>query len=77
MAVDDLCEKYGGDDKLFYFPSYEIVKDYFVDPYTEDNRHVAPHVMRTIMKEFSKNFLLDYAETSAELAYERGGRTGG
>ncbi|MEP7068175.1 MAG: GSCFA domain-containing protein, partial [Usitatibacter sp.] len=27
--------------ELFYFPSYEIVHDFFRDPFEEDNRHVA------------------------------------
>jgi hypothetical protein len=42
--------------ELFYFPSYEIVHDFFRDPFEEDNRHVtgfdAGHVVRTFAQHF-------------------------
>ena len=42
--------------ELFYFPSYEIVQDYFRDPFEEDNRHVTPHVASRIVRCFAEHF---------------------
>lgn len=39
-------------DKLFYWPSYEIVKDLFPNEFTEDNRHVHPEILSLIMRLF-------------------------
>lgn len=41
---------------LFYFPSYEMVTNYFIDPYREDNRHLAPFVTGSIIAFFTKYF---------------------
>jgi hypothetical protein len=55
--------------ELFYFPSYEIVNDYFRDPFEEDNRHVtgfvAGHVLRTFAQSFCAPEMLAAAPTSA------------
>ena len=42
--------------ELFYFPSYEIVQDFFRDPYDEDNRHVRPAVAGRVVRCFAENF---------------------
>lgn len=57
VAVDELMRDRAGDDKLFYFPSYEIVTSYFSDPFTLDNRHVRPSVVRTIMERFVRHYV--------------------
>ncbi len=42
--------------ELFYFPSYEIVHDYFRDPFEEDNRHVATFVASRIVQAFARYY---------------------
>lgn len=42
--------------ELFYFPSYEMVTSFFLDPFTEDNRHLAPIVPGSIIAFFAKYF---------------------
>lgn len=42
--------------QLFYFPSYEIVTSFFLDPFREDNRHLAPIVPGSIVAFFAKYF---------------------
>jgi hypothetical protein len=55
--------------ELFYFPSYEIVNDYFRDPFEEDNRHVtgfvAGHVLRTFAQNYCEPEMLAAAPTTA------------
>lgn len=41
---------------LFYFPSYEIVKEYFIDPFRQDNRHLSAIVPGTIIAHFARYF---------------------
>lgn len=38
--------------KLYYWPSYEIVKEYFADAYCDDNRHIKQDSVRLIMEKF-------------------------
>lgn len=61
-ALDRMMRTYGQDKNLFYFPSFEIVKDYFHNPYEGDNRHVRPEVIQTIMGTFEKSFCDSYHE---------------
>lgn len=42
--------------ELFYFPSYEIVTDFFLDAFREDNRHLSAIVPGTIIAYFAKYF---------------------
>jgi len=42
--------------RLFYFPSYELVANYFIDPYEPDNRHVSPTVAAGIIRCFVKHY---------------------
>jgi hypothetical protein len=48
---EDLLNK-----ELYYFPAYEIVTQYFVDPFREDNRHLAPFVPGRIIAFFVRHF---------------------
>lgn len=58
VAVDELMRAHEDDERLFYFPSYEIVKAYARDPYKSDNRHIRDEVVSLIMDNFSRHFLL-------------------
>jgi len=59
-ALDEVITKYEkNDDKLIYYPSYEIVKDYFVDSYIEDNRHVKTEIIQKIMEKFEQHFCVE------------------
>jgi len=42
--------------RLFYFPSYELVANYFLDPYGHDNRHVSATVAASIISYFVKHY---------------------
>jgi hypothetical protein len=42
--------------RLFYFPSYELVTNYFLDPYGHDNRHVSATVAAGIISYFVKHY---------------------
>jgi GSCFA family len=56
VAVDELMRECSQDERLFYFPAYEIVKEFFVDAYLEDNRHVRPEVLAAVMQTFERAF---------------------
>ena len=49
-----MLTKFKNENELFYFPSYEITKDYFVDPFKEDNRHLKDDYTSRIMEVFEK-----------------------
>lgn len=54
-AIDELMA--GSDDKsLFYFPSYELVKNCFNHPYVRDRRHIYQHVVDFMMSVFDCYF---------------------
>ncbi len=57
-ALDEFLRRH--DDllnvQLFYFPSYEFVTNYFLDPFREDNRHLAPIVPGNIISFFVRYF---------------------
>jgi hypothetical protein len=42
--------------ELFYFPSYEIVHDFFRDPFEEDNKHVTNFVAGHVVRAFARHF---------------------
>lgn len=58
VAVDEFIRAHPDDERLFYFPSFEIVKSYARDPYKSDNRHVRDEVVDLIMRSFSRHFLV-------------------
>jgi hypothetical protein len=58
VAVDEFMRNHPDDKRLFYFPSYEIVKDVTADPYLDDLHHVRPKVITLIMRVFDQYFLL-------------------
>jgi hypothetical protein len=57
VAVDEFMREHE-DKNLYYFPSYEIVRDFYrEDAFKDDLRHVRPEVVQTIMKTFHRAFL--------------------
>lgn len=56
VAVDEFIRKHEDDGNLFYFPSYEIVKEYWHDPFIEDNRHVNNGIVDGIMRKFEEKY---------------------
>jgi hypothetical protein len=58
VAVDEFMREHSDKD-LYYFPSYEIVQDFYrEDAFGDDLRHVRPEVVKTIMTTFHHGFLL-------------------
>jgi hypothetical protein len=56
VSLDNIISKYKKNEDIYYFPSFEIVKDYFVDPFMADNRHLKKESILEIMKLFEKNY---------------------
>ena len=56
ISIDNILTKYKNKDNIFYYPSYEITKDFFIDPYHEDNRHLKPNYTKILMEYFEKYF---------------------
>ncbi|MBV8370893.1 MAG: GSCFA domain-containing protein [Candidatus Eremiobacteraeota bacterium] len=58
VALDELMRAHGDDQRLFYFPAYEIVRDAFADPFVDDNRHVKPHILDAVAQTFERAYCL-------------------
>ena len=58
VALDEFLRAHADEPGLFYFPSFEITKEYFRDPYRGDNRHVRTDVIKQIMRSFAKHYLI-------------------
>lgn len=57
VAIDEFMrENEDANEKVFYFPSYEIVLSCFNHRFLEDRRHVHKHVLDFNMKVFEKYF---------------------
>lgn len=56
-ALDEFFRNHEDDEKLFYWPSYEIVNDYIKDPFKDDLRHIREEVVSLIMNLFSRLYL--------------------
>ena len=61
-AVDELMRAHASDSDLFYFPSFEIVKEFFADPYKPDNRHPKDEIVHFIMQTFERHFCVPWLE---------------
>ncbi len=57
-ALDEFLRNHQEDvgRRLFYFPSYELVANYFIDPYEHDNRHISPTVAAGIIRYFVQHY---------------------
>jgi hypothetical protein len=62
VAIDQLMRDFPDDPDLFYFPSYEIVRDFFSDPFEPDNRHPKPEIIRFVMETFQRHYCLAHAD---------------
>lgn len=58
VALDELMRT-NEDDDIYYWPSYELIKEYYADPYEEDNRHVKQDVIDSVMELFRQHYLVD------------------
>ena len=58
VAIDQLMRDHQYDERLYYFPSYEIVTEFFTDPRDEDNRHVRPELVAFVMETFRRHYCL-------------------
>ena len=54
VALDELMRE--GRANVHYFPSYEIVKDVYVDAFEEDYRHVKRSVIDYVMSTFARHY---------------------
>ena len=54
VSLDNVVTK--NYDNTYYFPAYEITKEYFVDPFKEDNRHLKDQHIKEIMEIFLKYY---------------------
>jgi hypothetical protein len=57
-ALDEFLRNHQEDvgRHAFYFPSYELAENYFIDPYGPDNRHISPTVAAGIIRYFVKHY---------------------
>ncbi|MCX6135486.1 MAG: GSCFA domain-containing protein [Ignavibacteriales bacterium] len=59
---------------LFYFPSYEMVTDYFKEPFQEDNRHLYEHIPQQILSVFARYYTAgDLTDPSEPVAVDESG----
>ncbi len=67
-ALDEFLQSHSAllNKHLFYFPSYELVTEYFVDPFQEDRRHLVPMVPNMIISFFAKH----YCDVSVALPHQ-------
>jgi hypothetical protein len=73
VAVDEVIrEVQPKDSNLFYFPSYDVVMFAFDNQWTEDRRHVYPHVLDFNMKIFETHYCQsEMTPAKLQTAYER------
>jgi hypothetical protein len=59
VAVDEFVRDHPENlnKDLFYWPSYEIAKEYFDNCYKDDNRHVSDEAVDVIMDQFMRYFV--------------------
>jgi lysophospholipase L1-like esterase len=58
VALDQFHTSNSQDKQLFYFPSFELVKEFFRDPFRGDNRHIRGKVVEQIMDSFARHYLI-------------------
>ena len=54
-AVHDVVEN--SEERVHYFPGYELVTVITRNPYKPDNRHVRPEVLKRVMELFTRSFV--------------------
>jgi hypothetical protein len=58
VTLDEFLRAHPDDKRLFYYPSYEIIKEFFRDPYRGDNRHVHGQLLKKMMGGFVEHYLM-------------------
>tara|TARA_Y100001970_G_scaffold166351_1_gene203458 strand:+ start:24631 stop:25563 length:933 start_codon:yes stop_codon:yes gene_type:complete len=58
VSLDNILNEYKKNQDIYYFPSYEIVNQFFNDPFKDDNRHLKDEYIIKIMQLFEKNFCI-------------------
>ena len=58
-SLDEVIREIGRDDRLFYWPSYEIITEAFDDPWREDKRHVQEKYLDVVMNLFESIYCLN------------------
>jgi hypothetical protein len=56
IAIDETYREHEKDN-IFYWPSYEMVKEYGNNPYQDDNRHIYRHFVYNIMDNFARYYV--------------------
>lgn len=55
VAVDEVMRATTGN--VYYWPAYDVVKDFFPDAFREDNRHPKDEIVAFILKMFSRYYV--------------------
>lgn len=55
VAIDEVLRNY--DNDVYYFPMYEMTKNYSLNPYREDNRHPTVELITEMMDYFCKYYV--------------------
>lgn len=66
VAIDEVWRRHRDEGFLYYWPSYEIVKDATIKPFKADNRHVREDVVAEMMERFSRYYLTDESQPVRE-----------
>lgn len=59
VAIDELMRSNADDKHIYYFPSYEIITAFLMDPMEDDLRHPRPPAIKFIMEAFKRYYLVD------------------
>ena len=59
MAIDELMREFGDDERLHYYPSYEIITAFLPDAMGVDMRHPRPEAVDFVMRTFQQHYLCD------------------
>jgi len=57
VAIDEFVRS-ANDERLFYFPSYEIVGEIYGNARDDDNRHVTLDVVKSVMRTFERYYCI-------------------
>lgn len=58
VAIDEVMREFTADDRLHYYPSYEIVTAFLEDAMGVDMRHPRPETVEFVMQTFKQHYLL-------------------
>ncbi len=59
VSLDNVYNEFYENKDIFYFPSYEIVNQFLIDPFKDDNRHLKDENIIKIMKLFEKYYCVE------------------